>query len=84
MNDANSAYSDYYSLLNFKLGLKEKLGRSDQLELDIYAGVNNILDEKYASMISVNAPSFGGRAPRYYYPGLPRNYYGGVKLEYKF
>jgi iron complex outermembrane receptor protein len=84
MNDANSAYSDNYSLLNIKLGLREKFGRSDQLELDLYAGINNILDTKYASMISVNAPSFGGRPPRYYYPGLPINYYGGVKLEYKF
>ena len=84
MNDANTKYSDSYSLLNFKLGWSRSFGNKERLFLDVYAAVNNILDEKYASMIAVNAPSFGGRAPRYYYPGLPRNYFGGVELVYRF
>ena len=52
--------------------------------LELYGGINNAFDEKYASMILINAGSFGGRAPRYFYPGLPRNYYGGISLKYIF
>ena len=36
---------------------------------------NNIFDVKYASGVVINARGFGGRDPRYYYPGLPRNYF---------
>ena len=32
-------------------------------------------------MILINAPAFGGRPPRYYYPGTPRYYYLGIALE---
>ncbi len=82
MRDDNSIDSDAYSLLNAKLGYKSRLVKN--WYLDISGGVRNILDEKYASMILINAGSFGGNAPRYYYPGLPRNFFGSVKLEYRF
>ncbi|MBX2840641.1 MAG: TonB-dependent receptor [Flammeovirgaceae bacterium] len=82
MRDDNSIYSDAFSLLDSKVGYLLKFANS--FSIDIYGGINNILDEKYASMIAVNAGSFGGRAPRYYYPGLPRNYFGGFTLKYNF
>lgn len=82
IRDDNSIYSEAYSLLNAKLGYKIRLG--NKWNLDIHAGIRNILNEKYASMILINAGSFGGNAPRYYYPGLPRNVFGGVKLNYVF
>ncbi len=77
VNDDNSVYSDSYQLMNFKVGYQLNLGK--KWSLDFYAGINNIWNEKYASMIQINAISFPGRPPRYYYPGLPRNYYFGVK-----
>jgi iron complex outermembrane receptor protein len=33
-------------------------------------------------MMIVNAKGFGGSEPRYYYPGLPRNFFMG--LQYRF
>jgi iron complex outermembrane receptor protein len=78
ITDDNSVFSDSYSLLNLKLGYRKKLGSN--FKIDVYGGVNNVADEMYASMLLVNAGGFGGRAPRYYYPGLPRNYYGGIML----
>lgn len=80
INDANSVFTDSYQLMNLKLGYRRDLGR--RLSVDLYAGINNIWDEKYASMVQINAIGFGGRAPRYFYPGLPQNYYGGVKVRY--
>ena len=82
MTDDNSIYSSSYGLLNLKVGYESFLG--SKFRLDISGGINNITDEMYASMVLVNAGSFGGRAPRYYYPGLPRNYYGGVTLGLLF
>jgi iron complex outermembrane receptor protein len=80
LNDANSEFTDSYQLMNLKLGYRRELGR--RLALDLYAGINNLWDEKYASMVQINAAGFGGAPPRYFYPGLPRNYYGGVKVQY--
>ena len=81
INDGNTLYSNPYSLLNAKIGYAKKI---NQITFNVHAGINNIFDEKYASMILINAPSFGGKAPRYYYPGLPQNYYGGISLGYTF
>ena len=82
LDDANSGYTDQYSLLNFKAGYTFKV--LQDLNLNLYGGVNNALDENYAASIVTNAVGFGGAAPRYYYPGNPRNYYGGLQLNYIF
>lgn len=82
MRDDNSVFSAAYSVVNGRLTYDWKLGKMVQLELN--AGMNNILDAAYAGMILVNAASFGSSQPRYYYPGLPRNSYGGVKLTMVF
>jgi len=80
MRDDNSVESDAYQVVNLKVGYAKEIVRD--LDLDLSFGIQNLLDEKYASMILINAGSFGGNAPRYYYPGLPRNYYGAVSLKY--
>jgi iron complex outermembrane receptor protein len=82
MRDDNSVYSDAYQLVNLKLGYLKRL--SDHFEINIHGILNNIFNEKYASMISVNAASFGGNLPRYYYPGLPRNFFLGAEIRYNF
>lgn len=80
LNDENSIYSDRYGLLNAKVGYRFNLLQS--FVIDMNYGINNITDEKYASMVLVNAVGFGSSAPRYFYPGLPRNYYGSISLRY--
>ena len=82
IRDDNSVYSDAYQVVNVKLGYRRTLSRN--WELDLYGGINNLFDEKYASMLQINAGSFGGSAPRYYYPGEPINFYGGLRLGYAF
>jgi iron complex outermembrane receptor protein len=82
MKDDNSVYSDSYQLLNLKAGYSRSL--FSRITFDLYGLINNLLDTHYASMIMVNASSFGGSEPRYYYPGLPRNFYLGVDLSYHF
>lgn len=77
LRDDNSVYSDSYGLLHARLDYQTSWKR---LNATVYAGANNLLDAKYASMVLVNAGSFGGNRPRYYYPGAPRGFYAGLSL----
>lgn len=77
VNDANTDFTEPYGLTNIELKYS---GRAGGLNLEIKAGVQNIFDVHYASMLTVNAPAFGTTQPRYYYPGNPRNYFISVLL----
>ncbi|WP_290840703.1 TonB-dependent receptor [Flavobacterium sp.] len=81
LNDANSLYNDSYRVWNAKAGYKFVLFTDAFMEL--FGGVNNIGDEKYASMILPNATAPNGN-PRYYYPGMPVNYFGGLSFNCNF
>ncbi|HYQ58028.1 MAG TPA: TonB-dependent receptor [Draconibacterium sp.] len=72
VNDANSNFSEAFGLTSAEVRYQAKTGI---INFDIRAGAQNIFDVRYASMLAVNAPSFNGNAPRYYYPGNPRNFY---------
>ena len=80
ITDSNSLYSDAYNITNFKVGYSKNI--NTDLNFNLFFGLNNIFDEKYASQILINATGFGGVAPRYYYPGNPINYFSGVRLNY--
>ncbi|KAF2081073.1 TonB-dependent receptor [Flavobacterium sharifuzzamanii] len=82
MNDSNADFSDSYSLLNLKTGYQFEI--LSRLKAHLDAGINNVTNEKYASMILTNATGIGNAQPRFYYPGLPINYYGIISLNYLF
>ena len=73
LNDANTKQYPGHKLLHFTGGYHPQSGILKGIRLN--AGIRNLLDTRYASMVLVNAPSFGAAPPRYYYPGMPRNYY---------
>jgi len=80
LDDGNSGYTDPYQLLNLKLDYDWNL--SERFNLRFNFGINNLLDEDYAASIVTNAVGFGGSAPRYYYPGNPINYFGGLTVDF--
>lgn len=82
LRDDNSLYSKKYHLVNAAIGFKTS--EEKNLSFDFFVGLNNIFNEKYASMLLINATSFGTAKPRYFYPGEPVNYYAGVNLKYNF
>ena len=82
ITDNNSLYSNNYNLINMKIGFKKSL--SEKLIFNLFYGLDNIFDEKYASQILINATGFGGNQPRYFYPGNPVNYYTGLNINYQF
>jgi len=82
LNDANSVFTDTYKVFNLKAAYDWKLYKD--LKIRFSGGINNVFDEKYAASVLPNAVGFGGTAPRYYYPGNPRNYFGEVGVNYVF
>jgi iron complex outermembrane receptor protein len=77
--DDNAGTSQAYQTLGWNISYVRDL--SSQFGFSISLGIDNILNRQYASMILINAPSFGGTPPRYYYPGMPRNYYLTLSLK---
>lgn len=82
MNDANTKYTDSFALLDVKTSYTFKI--LQRIKAELYAGINNALNEKYAASIVPNAQGFGTAPPRYYYPGNPVNYFGGFSVSYLF
>jgi iron complex outermembrane receptor protein len=82
LNDSNAKYSERYSLLDLKTTYIFTVLKKVKVELN--AGVNNALNERYSANILPNAVGFGSAAPRYFYPGNPVNYYGGFSVGYLF
>ncbi len=82
MNDNNTKYSDSYTLLDVKAIYSFTILKF--LKSTISTGMNNLLDRKYAASILPNAIGFGAVAPRYFYPGNPINFYGGISISYLF
>jgi iron complex outermembrane recepter protein len=79
LRDDNAGFSEAYQLVNLRLGWRRTwLG---WLQTHAFGGWQNLLDQRYASMILVNAT---GATPRYYYPGLPRNWFAGLGLVAKW
>jgi len=77
--DDNEGIYQAYQTLDWNISYARDF--SSIFGFSIALGINNILDQSYASMILINAPSFGGAPPRYYYPGMPRNYYLTLQLK---
>ena len=81
LKDDNSLYSDGYQVVNFQVGLNSTIGH--HMNFYISYRVNNVLDAHYAAMHQINASGFGGTAPRFYYPGLPRNQLISLKIKFE-
>ena len=78
MNDSNELFTDSYSVIDLKLS---RLYSIKNLGINISTGINNLFDTRYASGVVINARGFGGRDPRFYYPGLPRNYFISLSIS---
>lgn len=82
MNDENSLYSDAYNLINIKVDYQTQIFKRINIKASV--GIDNLLDTHYASAILINAVGFGNNEPRFYYSGLPKNYFGNLSVEYLF
>jgi iron complex outermembrane receptor protein len=82
LDDLNSRYSDPWTVVNARTGYSLKLGK--RWGADLMVMLYNITNEKYVSMVVVNAPGTPSGPPRYYYPGMPFNVTFSAGLRYRF
>lgn len=76
LNDANTVFQDSFHLVNIRAGWRKTLGDWD---LELFAGVDNLLNESYSLGNDLNA-----FANRFYQPAPTRNWYGGVKVGFNY
>lgn len=75
LDDANSLFSDKFHLVQLKGTWNWKINQSQQIQF--FAGVDNLLNEKYSLGNDINA--FGNR---FFNPAPTRNYYGGTRISF--
>ena len=76
VNDANTDKTSAYNLLNSVLGLDMEFGKFNIL---LSGSMNNMLDVVYVGFTNTNSAD-----RRFYEAGEPRNYFGSLKLGYRF
>ena len=69
---ADEYLNDAYANIDARLGFTQTIA---MLEIEVFAGVNNLLDKKYNASLVPNAT-----ADRFYEPTPGRNWYGGLSI----
>lgn len=82
LNDANSVQHPAYHLLNAKVGYTHLIRK--RFKVDIYGGIDNLLNQRYSSFVALNAVAYGGGQPAYYNPSPTRSGYGGLNVSFLF
>jgi iron complex outermembrane receptor protein len=75
LNEANTFYAPHYNLVQAKLGWQHKL--SDKSRLEVFTGVDNLLNESYSLGDDLDAVG-----NRFYNPSALRNYYAGFNVRF--
>ena len=73
LDDGNTIYAEAYHLIRLKAGYVFK--PNNLWKLEVFTGIDNLLDETYSLGNDINA--FGGR---FFQPSPPRNFYGGLRV----
>lgn len=77
LNDANTVFQESYNLLGTRIGWRNTF--AGQWNVEVYGGGDNLLDEAYSLGNDLNA-----FANRFYQPAPGRNWYGGVKVGFRY
>lgn len=79
----NAHYAPSYSLLNVKLGYHKTL--SNHINIDVFAGANNITNSLYYHMVFLSAYTATNNNPAIYLPAAYHStFFGGLTFTYKF
>jgi iron complex outermembrane recepter protein len=80
LDDANSG--TYGGVFLLDVNGRYQLFAGDRWKSTLQLGINNLFDRHYASMLLVNAPMLPNQLRRPFYPGLPRNLYFSLLIEF--
>ncbi|MBA2563940.1 MAG: TonB-dependent receptor [Gemmatimonadetes bacterium] len=76
VDDANSTRNDSYVLVRLRGGITREFAG---LEIQPFAGIDNLFDEEYSGSVVVNAVG-----SRFFEPSPGRSAYGGISVAYAF
>ena len=79
VNDANTYFQHAYTLFASKIGYRVRIRH---IEINGFAGGQNLFDASYSSLVNINADANG--AATFFNPSPSRNFYGGLSLTYHF
>lgn len=74
LTDANDAYADAYQLMQLKTGYR---GMRDNKHWDIFAGIDNLLNQRYSLGNDINAAG-----KRFYNPAAGINFFAGMLYHF--
>lgn len=74
LNDSNTAFADHYHIIELKGGIRSF--KIKNAHFDIFAGVNNLFNEKYSLGNDLNAAN-----ERYFNPAAGTNFYTGFSVK---
>ena len=77
LDDANTVATEAYHLLGCRAGWKPVI--KSKLKMNLYAGVDNLLNETYSLGNDINAA-----AGRYYNAAPNRNFYAGIMFQWNY
>lgn len=75
LNEANTFYAPHYNLVQLKAGWQHKL--TNKANLELYAGIDNLLNENYSLGDDLDAVG-----NRFFNPSPLRNYYAGFNVKF--
>ncbi|MVN21722.1 TonB-dependent receptor [Mucilaginibacter arboris] len=75
LDDANTAFANAYHLIQTKVGWNKNL--SKKTNLNIYAGIDNLLNQHYSLGNDLNAVGL-----RYYNAAPLRNWFAGIQVQF--
>ncbi len=79
-DDANTTDVPLYKIFNASIGFAEPYRITDHLFATGFAGINNLLNRKYAASAFINPDLDGNKKPIFLEPGLPRNYFVALSV----
>lgn len=82
INLPNNHFAQAYTLVNSKVGYRRGLG--SHVNLDLYAGSDNMLSSTYSSLVFLNLPNPANNRPLAYNPSPKITFYSGAMVRYLF
>ncbi len=79
---SNNHIARAYTLVNGKAGYRGTLG--NHLNMDVYAGSDNMLSSTYSSLVFLNLPNPANNRPIAFNPAPKITFYTGAALKYTF
>ncbi|WP_316803984.1 TonB-dependent receptor [Pedobacter nototheniae] len=74
LNDANTVFANRYHIVEMKAGIRSL--KIEKAQLDVFAGINNLFNEKYSLGNDLNAAN-----DRYFNPAAGINFYTGFSIK---